>query len=536
MPSKDPVTDELLNVYNLYAKRQRAELDLNTAKAAEQIGAKRAIPNVMAQLAEQHLKEEKRKQQIQKAQEQGQMSQAAMTPPMTDVDGQTSARRSALGGDVADAIAKKVTGGSFVKEMGNLPGASIGTAQALPQAGAQPAPVTQPGEPGSVRPVEQELSGGQRALSGLGAFMSLVGRSPQGVVEFGKEAITGKRTVGYERLPTVQEQAATFAQPLSSVRFAMDSKDPQQAGLASQQYQKHLDSIEQQFGRPTRDAAEIAGEDLYWAKAQAQALKEEEPARKRAELMFNIENKVVESGKKPEDVLNPGELALLQGRQTKGATVIAQNITPANTTEINKKIMGTDDLLNQLNSIDDVLTNPDGSFWADPFTVPGKIDYGKLAARDYLGNITDPLTPEESDRLQRYSQVDQVMASMSVQQLHSWLGATMSEGEIKLAYPMLPSLTKGPQKNEAQLRQLREDIGLSKLRYTTILQSGSQVDPRYAMSLSATKIKARELIDARITELRGKPGYTDAQAVEQVRDEFKRTYGLDVDRLKGIKH
>jgi hypothetical protein len=549
VPSANPFLDHLLEVYNLNQDRRQAELDLERARTKEQVGSRMAVPAAFAEMAQIEAKKQKAKEAAEKSGQSQAPTPQMMLPPMTDVNGQTSGRGGqALASAAADIFAK-VNGGAAIKQGSPLGNATMAGGSTLGAAGAavlngalgpgiaQRTPGINPAAaaPGSIVPQKVPLTTGEKWLAGLGSVLSLVGRNPGALMETGGQLISGEKTVGYTQTPTVQEQAAVFARPLSAVRFGMDSKDPQMAAQATAQYQKHLDQIEQQFGKETRDAAEINAEDLYWEKAQAQQLKAEEPARKRAELMFDIENRVHESGKKPEEVLNAGDLALLQGRQTKGATVSVQNITPANRTALNNSIKGTDDLLNQLNSIDDVLTNPDGSFWADPFTLPGKWDYGKLAARDYAGNLVDPLNAEESERLQRYATVDQVMASMTVQQLHSWLGATMSEGEIRLAYPMLPAISKGPQKNQAQLRQLREDIGLSKLRYSTILETGSQVDPRYAQTLSATKLQAKELVRARTEELLKKEGYTPDRVAEQVRDEFKRNWGLDADRLMGVK-
>lgn len=179
MPAKDPVSDALLNVYNLYADRRQAELDLERARTAEQVGARSAVPGVMAQLAEQDLKHRKQREQIQKAQEQGQMSPAAMLPPLTEVDGNTSSRRAAMGAAAAEEIQKAVSGGAAAKSAGPLGaammagGSALGPAGAvmLGQQGAAPAGGAM-AQPAAQGPVASSIQQAQ-AAAGPGAAVSV---------------------------------------------------------------------------------------------------------------------------------------------------------------------------------------------------------------------------------------------------------------------------------------------------------------------------------------------------------------------------
>lgn len=536
---KDPTTEGLLNITNLYLDRKQAELDLERARFRENAVGRTIVPGVAAQIAQLEQKKQQQRERISNAAQQQGMSSQQMLPPLTPVTGQAR-QGGELGANLASGLVDRIGGGP--KPAILAPGASgaavVPTIVTGPQPGQQgmPAQTAQAGAPGTVVPIQQDLSGWQRALSGFGTALSLAGRNPEGFVRLGSEVATGKRTIGYEKLPTLEEQNAQLAQPLSVLRARMASPNPAVAQQAGQRYQQGLDQLEQAFGPERRATIELQAEDQYYAADEAFRRRFEDPTetakRDKAVAEWNIEKKVIESGKKPEEVLNPGELAILQGRQTKAAQVTVQNITKPTATSLESGIKGSSDLINKLNVIDEATTNPDGSFWNEPFTIGGKARHKALELR--AQGFGPPLSPQEGAELQRFADVDTTMASMTLEQLHSWLGATMSEGELKASEPLLPKPWKDAFTNQQDLLRLRENAGLSIMRYEQILQSNSLADPRYAEELSDTKTYARGVADKAVKDLMS-TGVPQDQAYQQVKEQFRRRYGLDLNRLVGAK-
>lgn len=555
--SLNPAGDELLNVYKLYDKRRRAELDLELAKAEEMHGSRSAGPKVLAQLAQNEMKRKQDQQKIQQAGQQAQMTPAQALPPMTPISG--DAGRGQVGASIASEIADKVTGGSFVKEV-STPG-PVGIVSAGAGPGAQPGPVAQPGAAPQVQPVgpgfggTPELSGAQRFLRGIGALMAVAGRNPDAFVRGVEQAATGKQVVDYAQVPTMDQVANTMAAPISVLRARMESKDPATRDQARQLYGEALDRVDQQGVPGLRDAVRIAADDQFFKADEAARRKREDPATQfeldQKEDLFKIRNKVLECGSRgipPEQCLNPGELAIFgQGKQ--GTTIINQipaPVTKANITKFQQETVTLNRLIDEANQFDDAMTLdptdslvgagyaiklPDGT-WAfnSPFTGPGQAHNAWLSGRTWMGGT---LEGDDFRFHDKFASLKSYRTLMTAPYLHSLIGATMSPAELARMDEFLPNADDDVYETVRKNRQLRENAGLAKLRYLTILNSPGfeGVDPT-SMSLSDARGLARTLADGAYKQYRAE-GKSEEEASAQLRKDFRNKYGLDIDSLNG---
>ena len=541
MPTVDPAGDELLNIANLHFKKRQAELDLEQAQTQLNHAGRTAVPRVFAELVAQKQKEDKRKEAIQKAGAQQAPSPESMLPPLTEVTGQT---RGTEGASIASNIAEMVSGGRAVKMQQQQP-IGVVSGQFPPQAQAQGVPAAAPNEP---IPIERKVSGVERALSVPGLLLSAAGRNPEAIVHFGKQLFTGKETVGYT---TAEEQAAQhqaqeraridpLAKPLSVLRLQMESDDPAVQQQAQQSFQQHLDQIEQNLGPEDRAAVASRADDLYLIASEKRFEKQLDPAYQNKLALdrqkFDVRNKALTCGY---ECLSEAEKVIMGGRQkleVSGSLLTAPTQATKNFGQ--REVMQNDVLINSLNQVSEALTNPDGTIWEEPFTLAGKARFANMEARDYLRGMhpQGPLDDTERKEFDRFSTIKQNLAMLNVPYMHQLIGATMSPAELQRIDDLLAQINKAPIPNIVALRELRQTMGLNKVRYLTILNTPEfqGMDPETAQPLSNTKEMVRQMVAKKAEEFSAQ-GVPKEQAEQRIQAMFYNAYGLDIKKMFGQK-
>jgi hypothetical protein len=291
--SQNPITDQILKMYEARDAEQRAQLDLQMAQTRMNMLGKTAVPTVIAALQAKAQKAAAQKEKIAKASAAGQATPQQMTPPLTDVNGQTSGRQSGqLLANAAD-LAAQTLGGGGVKRAG-IPGAigAGGVGQVGPigtggwqginpgqpvisgvfgqgggppvvTAGPQPAPapgaaggmiaqppaaptpsiVLTPTGPGRAT-ATQVLTPGQRWATGAGGILAgVLRKDPASAIQAGIEAGSGKRDLGTVAVPTPRQIGAQYGSGLSELedlRQRTESSDPETSAAAKDAYDEGL--------------------------------------------------------------------------------------------------------------------------------------------------------------------------------------------------------------------------------------------------------------------------------------------------------
>lgn len=508
----DPVSEGLLQLFEVRADRQQAELDLERAKAKEAIKGRSTVPGVLAQLQQKAMKEAKQREQIQKQGEAQGPSAQAMVPPQVDVSGAPQGRGGA-GASVAGEILDRVIGGKGIKQQG----IALGAGQMGPQGGAAPQPGAITGQPGG--PAMQQLSGGQRALRGIGGAVT----RNVGLVE---EAITGQEQVG--TLATVPEMTAPMAKPMAIYQTRRTSKDPAVAQAAEQQYQDRLDQVRQefssQFGPEVADEAirtlEMQASNLRLEAEEVQRLKSEDPAIADERAIGRLKADLVE-GKITLAQLTPGQKAILD-LEKKGTNVSVQILSPPTKAELEQRSVKHFDMLNRLGSIEAAANQ-----YPEFFTYEERV---KVAGLEQLSMLGMHLSEDQVTQVQKFRSARQAFSTLKKDTVRVDAGATMAPHEVEMVLDTLPEMGMsyaGYQQAAADFRQL---WALDTFRDLTMRAAGLSEDPAMARSFAETGQLAQGAANARIEQLMD-TGMDADTAWSQAAGEFRGAYGMDLERL-----
>lgn len=551
----DPIGKTLFDVYGAMADRKQAELDLERARTKEAIVGRSAVPGVMAELAKRKEQEDKKRQKIA---EQGQQQAPAqsMAPPLTEVNGRMTGRSPGAALTNARKLADFISGGGGIKGQGGglIPGGpkNAGLQQvSIPRAGvsaglpgpaaagqvatapagaagaaqAQQAPTTPAASAASIEPIpiQRDVGGVER---GVDTAIGLLTRDPGSL----RRAATGKETIGWT---TVQEQAQQFVPGLAVLEARRRSTDPAVSEPARQMYEQKIEEL-RKINPVLADEAARQGLDTYYLADERQRLIEEDPKwkadREKATRAWAIEEKVIENGT---GALTPGELEWWnRNRRKTDVTVNVDTLEKAARVQLQQDLEKGRVAVQHLDSIEQALGPLEKNAWI--FTWEGRADVGRLRLKAESPLLWGAITPEEREKIEAYTAVEQSIAAFDVPAMHDLIGATMSPPEIQRINPLFPGMHKDFYTNRQDLLQLREDYGLSLFRKEFVLEKNSAIDPRFAFSLG----HSRQLVEASATERIDywiKEGATEAEALDRTRHEFRSRYGLNIDRIMGAQ-
>lgn len=303
MPTTDPINEHLLGLLSARASEQKAQLDLDVAKAHTAALGRTAVPNVIEALQQRAIKKAKQREAM-KGQPAPQPSPQSMLPPTTQPTGLPQGSNAAASMGAAADILKSVLGGGGAKRAG-APGAVAGGTTGAPAGGGpltamvgagtpigaaagetmlgpqSPVPGTQqqaPVSPVSITPsgiaglgqATQTLTPGQKWLAGLTGALNIGARRFGDAATGIMEAKTGQRDLGLVKVPTPQELAAPHAQSLAELQILKDrSEDPEVQKKAGELYDQRLDDLRQEAIRSgvDPDQAVNTAVDLWSGKA-----------------------------------------------------------------------------------------------------------------------------------------------------------------------------------------------------------------------------------------------------------------------------
>ena len=547
MATKDPISDALLNLYEVHAQRRQAELNLDQARAKEAITGRTAVPGVFAQLRAQADKEAARAAKIAKATEAGQPSPASQLPQQMQITGQTTHKDASGALSALGDIAKKVSGGSWAKTAGT-PGGVAG--RSIPQAGqaagipgpgagggaapAQPVNVPSPAGqtggplvPGSTIPVTTPLAGWQRALRGVGALGQVANRDFGGAVSGIEQAVTGKEIIGEQQVPTVPEIAAPFAKSLAVYQARRTSSNPLIAKSAEQQYQASLTQIEQEL--IPRYGPDYAKEIVHTAELQAsrerllqeetERLKSEDPEVKARRDIGRTKSKLIEEGP---DALSEGEKEILNLERKGIGDVTVKILQPPTTAQLEQRSIRHFDSIDRLGSVQRAIAN-----------YPGFFQRGAEKEVQYYEELSKngfPLSDEQKTTIQRYRNADRAFAQLTKDSVRVDAGATMTPGEVQLIMDTLPSKSDSYEGAMQKLGDIQHMFGLDTFRDLTMRKVGLPDDPAFAKGFAESELLASQAAEARMQDLQT-GGSTPEDAYAQVEREFRSNYGIELDRL-----
>jgi hypothetical protein len=563
MAQQNPVLDMMLALHEARFETNKKRLDYEQAQTREKIHAQGAVPSVYASLQASAEKKQKREQAIAKAgqQQQAQAQSPALLPSTVDVTGQTTGRDPMKAFKSATEIARVISGGGQAQQQGPLsqvrPAAGQGTAgtpvggvfqqsgapgqpqtgvpplspgpqapQAPPPGAPQPSPTPQgqlpagidigQGPPGSVVQITRDLPWWEQALYIGGGLAGIRSGNVGGLAT----GIRGKEIIGTREIPTLDEQAKVFAPGLSVLVARSRSTNPEIAQAAQGQLDQGRSRMEAQLGRDVTDTAFRQANDLWLLEDEQKRIREEQPQWQKAQLELGIEEKVAQGGL---ESLSPGERAIFErGRRATTVNVdIANQLQKSTVGALQKKLDEGREVMTRIDAFDE-------AFFAPGYEVLGQVDRVALRAQELVGTLDE----KGRKQLQQFTDQESAVAGLSLNVLHPLIGSAMGVKEMERADGYIVEMKRGGTAAQSSSGHLREMIGLALFRQETVLESGSMVDPRYAMSLGNVKNAAREAIFVRQQQMESE-GRSEAEAVKQVRMDFKNRYGLDVDRILG---
>lgn len=514
--TQDPVTKGLLDLYSAYADRRQAELDLERARTKEQVTGRSTVPSVMAQLQQRAQKEAKQREQIKS---QGPSPQS-MLPPLTDTTGVPSGRGGAEAlGSIADIAQTALLGKSGAAGGAAIGGTPISRGGPQPAAGAPGgnAPTVPAGTPGTVQQVNLPLTATQRVFRGIGAVGAAALRSPVIAAQLGEQAWTGNQPLGVVQTPSVPELAQPLAGPLSILRSRAQDPNPLISQSAKQEYDARMDQIAKEFGPDVAYSAALQAEDINLYAAEKKAEEAADPILTAKRGMAAIENKIQTEGLKS---LTQGERDRWEGRKAVTQIIMpGGELEKAQAARIQEDIGNRQNLIQQLDDVDNA--------WYEPyFTVAGKARWTLLQAKAKTIGLTDT----ESAELTKFAEMDRATSSLSRENITATGGKTLTPFELSIVIPTIPWSQQDLVTAKNNKDAYREANGLGLMRQEIVLEAGSQLDPRWSMSLTDVRGRAQNKVRERANELH-RAGYSDDDVDRQVKLDFKRRYGLDVDRL-----
>lgn len=543
MPARtDPISDGLLSLFEARAAEQKAQIDLDQARAKSSMLGRTAVPGVFAQLQEQRMKQEKQREQIAKQQAQG-APPSSMAPPLTQVTGQTDGRQSGAGLKAVGELVKAVSGGGAIKQGGiagvfgqqvpgqQAPGTSPGlpgggpnvpaggqAAQAPPSGAPAPAPGGQPSPlgpfpPGSLQQPQQPQEPLGRRLGRAGLNV-LGGRL--GGVALGEELLPEPVA---PPIPTVAQQVAPIAKSLAIYQRRMGSTDPVVAAQSEQLYTDGLDQVEQELGLEFRDAAELHANALALEAEEKERLRAEDPALADERAIGRLKADLVE-GKVTLAQLTPGQKEVLKLEQQGIGDINVKLLQPGTATELEKRSIQHFDMLNRVGMLEGVV-------YPEFFKRGAETQVQLL---EQLQKTGARLTPKQEEQIQRYRSTEQVLNTITKDVVRAAAGATMAPHEVDLVIGTLFSKDDSWTGFQRKLANFRHLWALDTFRDLTMRGAGISDDPGMARGLPETGVAAQTAANARIAELQGQ-GLDPLGAEAQAAREFRHTYGLDLQRL-----
>ena len=550
MAQKNPVTDALLNLYELHADTRQAQLDLERAQAKESLNARGAVSGVFAQLQENEAKRQKQRESAQKQQAQGQASPQAMVPPLTDVSGQTGGRDPSSSLKAVGELIEKVSGGGGARRAGQVPGGPqqpAGIGQGInpnappPLAGGQintqvgqagPAPTGAPmptGPPGSTQAVQIPLSGGQRALAGVSG---LAARNVTAI----EEAVTGKRTVGHVQIPTADQQAERFAKPLSALEKMRRSPDPAAADAAEQQYLQYKDRITQEFGEEVWRSADLQAEDLNIIEEEQRLAQAADPDYRQKQLITDI----VEKGIDDYGSLTSTERMVFDRKfgNRPPQQINVNVLQPGTATQMEKQISANLDVIQNIQIMREAYypefyERSVQGIQQGQRPVPGTTgDIFLLEQKNKAPALFGALTSQEEERLNRHRALDQAQGTLTQEKIRASAGLTQSAAEIALTMKTVPNENTSPAAVLGYLDRLQERMGLANVRYESMLRMGITNPEEMAstLPLASAPALAKSIARQRAEQLAAE-GVPPDQARRKIELEFMDRYGLDINRI-----
>ena len=529
-----------MSLVDLHYNQKKAQLEAERASTQKSVEGRQVLPGVMAQLAELRAKEQAQKEKISRQGESQGPSPQSMMPPMVEVSGQTSGRSPTQALKSASEIAQFVSGGAGIKQgmIGTIAGQQA-PQQAPQQAGATQSVPTNIGQPtqtvpsgSQLIPQTVQLSGLERAASGVGAVLGVASRSPQAAVSGATELFKGERVVGYT---TVDEQAQKFVPGLSVLEARRRDSDPNVSVPSAKLYDERMAQL-RQMNPAIADSAASQALDVYYVKDEEMRLQRETPIetvkREKAQAEWAIEEQVIEHGP---DSLNAGQRAVWEkGRRQTNTTNVINMPNPLQKSTRGYMEQELDKGFQAIQHMDGIDSAMPGMDWA--FTLEGKADIIRL--RDFKAKspmLFGAMSPEQQRKINDYARLEGSIASFNLPEIHDLFGAAFTQVEMEAKEDLFPSMEKDMYTNKQDLKRLREDYGLALFRRAMVLDQNTEIDPRDAMGLGASKMRAQASGLERLAELQS-AGKNDVDALNQVRHEFKSRFGIDWDYLNGVHH